>query len=344
MASDRVSARRAVLGLDIGGATLKACDALGQARSLPFPLWKHPDQLSAALRSLIAPFQPVDLAVTMTGELCDCFETRAAGVRSILDALVEAHPHPDRIWVWQTERGFVRWSEAGPMAAAANFMALAQWAATQVPIGTGLCIDIGSTTTDIIPIRDRAATPIGRSDPDRLASGELVYVGIERTPLCALLPTVRLNGRVHRTMAEWFATTQDVYLTLGDLSERTAHHATADGRPATVPLARDRLARMIGADRSCFTSQDAIAIAEQAREAQLARIDDAIAQVVDESLGGRVDHVIITGSGEFLARLLRGRGPLKSARWTSIAERWSHAVSQAACAFAVASLLDSDRT
>ena len=33
----------AILGLDIGGANLKAAHTDGTARSVAFPLWKHPE-------------------------------------------------------------------------------------------------------------------------------------------------------------------------------------------------------------------------------------------------------------------------------------------------------------
>ena len=38
-----------------------------------------------------------------------------------------------------------------------------------------LLIDIGTTSTDIIPIVDGEVAALGWTDPDRLASGELVY-------------------------------------------------------------------------------------------------------------------------------------------------------------------------
>src|SRR4051794_1172212 len=62
-----------ILGLDIGGANLKAATADKRAVSVPFPLWKQPDKLPAALAELVAKFpEAEELAVTMTGELCDC--------------------------------------------------------------------------------------------------------------------------------------------------------------------------------------------------------------------------------------------------------------------------------
>ena len=77
-----------ILGLDIGGANIKAATADKRAVSVPFALWKEPDRLSAVLADVVARFDGVEgFAVTMTGELCDCFETRREGVNRILDAM-----------------------------------------------------------------------------------------------------------------------------------------------------------------------------------------------------------------------------------------------------------------
>ena len=64
--------------------------------------------------------------------------------------------------------------------------------------------------------------------------------------------------------AEIFASTLDVYLTLGDIESNPTDLSTADGRPATVEAARDRLARMVGADRDGFSAADALAFAQAA--------------------------------------------------------------------------------
>ncbi len=57
------------LGLDIGGANLKAAQDGGPARVCPFPLWKRPEELPGVLAELIAAFPAAErLAVTMTAE------------------------------------------------------------------------------------------------------------------------------------------------------------------------------------------------------------------------------------------------------------------------------------
>src|SRR6476661_760547 len=99
--------QRTVLGLDVGGANLKAATADGRAVSVPFALWKQAERLPAALGELVANFPDAnEFAVTMTGELCDCYETKRQGVNAILDA-VEAAAAGQRVRVWGTGGGFV---------------------------------------------------------------------------------------------------------------------------------------------------------------------------------------------------------------------------------------------
>src|SRR5438105_2081725 len=88
------------LGLDIGGANLKAAHSSGQALLEPFELWRNPAHLPVALRALVARLPPADVwAATMTGELCDCFETKRQGMLAILDAVAcVAGPIPVRVW------------------------------------------------------------------------------------------------------------------------------------------------------------------------------------------------------------------------------------------------------
>ena len=76
------------LGLDIGGANLKAYHAQAGARSQPFALWKRPDRLPGELAALLDGFPPAGrFALTMTAELCDCYPTKAVGVRDVLRAI-----------------------------------------------------------------------------------------------------------------------------------------------------------------------------------------------------------------------------------------------------------------
>ena len=78
------------------------------------------------------------------------------------------------------------------------------------------------------------AMPEGRTDMERLLSGELVYNGARRTPLCAIAPTAPLRGGECPLAAELFATSRDLYLLTGDTPESADDRDTADGRPIKV--------------------------------------------------------------------------------------------------------------
>src|SRR5262249_56241103 len=111
--------------------------------------------------------------------------------------------------------------------AAAKWLALAPYAGRLVPEGSALLHDIGSPTTDIVPLHNSKPIPHGRTDPERLRCGELIYTGVRRTPLCALLGP--------RGAAELFATTLDAYIILDAIPEDQKDCDTADNAPPTQP-------------------------------------------------------------------------------------------------------------
>lgn len=289
-----------VLSLDIGGANIKAATARG-CRSVPFALWRSPGLLADHMESIAAESAPVTAwRVTMTAELCDCFATKREGVCSVVDA-VEHVAAGTRVSIWTTQGRFVspREARANPLpCAAANWHALATWVARRFDQGDTLLIDTGSTTTDIIPLRDGCVVAKGLTDAARLASGELVYSGVGRTPLMALGPRVTLDGVSYGVMAEYFATTGDVYVLTGDRPERHDETDTADGRPMTRGYAAARVLRMIGGDAEMFDHAAAVRLAHAFVGLQTARIVEAIRHVAAGLNPGRV---VVTGSGDFFA-------------------------------------------
>src|SRR5262249_41215090 len=151
---------------------------------------------------------------------------------------------------WRNDGRFVDLAEArrAPLqVASANWLALAQFAGRFAAKGPALLIDVGSTTTDIVPLVNGRPVPKGRTDPERLRCSELTYLGVRRTPLCAIRGDLA---------AELFATTQDLFLILGWLPEEPANLNTPDGRPATRAAAHARLARMLCADLETSTEKE----------------------------------------------------------------------------------------
>jgi probable H4MPT-linked C1 transfer pathway protein len=333
------------LGLDIGGANLKAATSQGAARSEPFEIWRAPGDLAPRLCELIAQFPQADLlAVTMTAELADCFATKAEGVAAILAAVQEA-ADTTPVVVWQTNGEFTDLNSAKDRprrAAAANWHALATWAGRFVPHGKSLLIDIGSTTTDIIPLFDGRPAARGLTDVDRLVNHELVYTGLRRTPLCAVADTVTVRGQSCRIAAELFATMLDAYLILGMIPEDAGDRSTADGRPATISCAHARLARMVCCDREEIDLAEARSIARCFAEAQQRQLASAIDTVVNRETE-KLSAIIVAGSGEVLARKVLAELPAASgAPMILLTETLSPDLAEAACAYAVAVLAQED--
>jgi hypothetical protein len=347
-----------VVGLDIGGANLKAADADGKAITRPFAVWKSPEKLASEIDRLLASFDKPDaIALTMTAELADCYRTKREGVDAVLTA-VEQSAGPIPVHVWSAPSApphssggrkppealsgcFVTPQQArkSPLqVAAANWHALATFIGRLVPDGPALLLDIGTTTTDLIPLTEGAPTPIGRTDRERLQSGELVYSGVKRTPVCAVVSQVPHRGRGCPVAAELFATTLDVYLALGQLPENVQDTETADGRPATIIASRDRLARCLCCDATEFSAEDVTVMAQavaQAQRRQIARGVDAVL-----AAQGRIpQRLLLSGAGSFLAeQVVAEIGRLAGAERIRLSDHFGSPIAEAACAFALASL------
>ena len=329
------------LGLDIGGANLKAASDGGWSRSAPFALWRDPQGLAGALVELIGRAPAFDrLAVTMTGELCDCFRTKAEGVRHILKAVGEVAGRAD-VLVYLTDGRFVSPLEASglpTLAAASNWHALAQFACRYMDGGAGLLVDVGSTTTDIIPLVDGRVAARGRTDAERLLARELLYGGVGRTPVCAIVRELPWRGELCPMSAEVFATTADAHVLLGEIEEDHDANWTADGRPLTIECARQRLARQICADADDFTIADFDHAARAVRDAQHNELAKYI-QIVTSRISGGVGTVFVSGSGEFLARRVVAKALLAGAV-ISLSERLGAEISRCGPAYAVAVLAE----
>ena len=330
------------IGLDIGGANIKLSNGVDRTIEIAFPLWKSPETLAAtltSLRSLLAT-PPDTVALTMTGELADCFRTKADGVEHILNSVEAAFPS-SVIRIWQSGAEFFNAEEAREfpiLVAAANWHGLATWAGRACPLGASLLIDIGSTTTDIIPLSNGTPIPEGGTDPARLLSGELVYTGVRRTPLCAVTQQIEFRGQLVGVAAELFATTRDVYQWLGELPEAPNDVDTANNRPATREFARDRLVRMLCADSDEIDDRETDDLARQWAAAQRGQIRHAIARVLARH-SGSLKMVMISGEGEFLARQVIDEIPeLAGVEVLSLAKVLGPEHSVGACAYAVARL------
>jgi len=294
---------RQVLGLDIGGANIKAATADGTFTDARyFQLWNQSHRLAEVLRDIVNNVEADFLAVTMTGELADCFESKQQGVQFISNAVVKAVTNPDNIYVYRTDGNWIPPAKCGEQwthVAASNWQALATIAAASDPNQPSILLDIGSTTVDIIPLNSGTSVPNNLSDVDRLQSGQLLYWGIQRTPICALVDIAELHDRMIPLARELFATTQDAFLITGDTPEDGDCHDTTDGKPATRQYAHARLARSVCECPTQFSNQDASNFAQQVKARLVSLLNDALQQVI-KSMQQPPQKIILTGHGNFL--------------------------------------------
>ncbi|MFQ5803944.1 MAG: hydantoinase/oxoprolinase family protein [Candidatus Methylomirabilales bacterium] len=297
------------VGWDIGGVATKAARLVYQQnriRSLRmadeyFEIWKGKDRLPSVLRKVFSKLGPAEaMAVTMTAELSDVFPTKVNGVRYVVQCVQHAFPGLP-LYGLDSDGGFVDLCRPlnDPLAlAATNWLATAKLLAKFRP--TCLLVDIGSTTTDVIPILGGRVVATGKNDTDRLLAGELVYTGVLRTPVTAITPVLPLRRTLCPVAAEYFAISGDVYRILGYLKPRHYSCPTPDGQGTSPKAARRRLARMVCAEAGILSEREVIRMARYVYEKQRAQVVEAMSRVARRH-GRRTPPIITAGLGSFLA-------------------------------------------
>ncbi len=303
------------VGWDIGGAHVKAAVINVQGELLavyqqPCPLWKGLEYLQQAVRAILKEIsEPAEChAITMTGELVDLFVDRDDGVKQIIRTM-QALLSGQRCYIYAGKVGFISSEHVEalhyPAIASANWLASAGYAAQK--IGNGLFVDIGSTTTDILILKDGLVQAQGYSDYQRLISKELVYTGLVRTAVMAVAQTARDQGQDIGIMAEYFATMADVYRVTGELDEAHDQSETADGTEKTLIASARRLSRLLGSDFYVEELPRWKAFAENIREQQLQKILQACLCRLQAGELEKQQPLIGAGVGRFLVKELAQR-------------------------------------
>ena len=294
-----------IAGFDIGGANtdLAVIDFDGEEiKNIEvdfayLPMWSNNDDLSRVLIELIENICPVSeidaVGISMTAELVDAYDTKKDGVLDVVRKCEETFTCPIAYVGIDGMLSKAEIEETPLKAAAANWIATAQ-IATLIS-NNCIFIDTGSTTTDIIPIKDGKECAIGKSDFDRSATGELVYTGTLRTNLASFLDKVELNGKEYRVASELFAQTADVYTVLDLISEDDYICDTFDGEGKSKTDCAKRIARVVCADLEMLTMDDIVDMSKFIHKKQVAQIADGLKQVVETQ---DLNLIVTTGLGK----------------------------------------------
>jgi probable H4MPT-linked C1 transfer pathway protein len=306
-----------VLGLDIGGANTKATFMKTQKGTIKelrtsleyFPVWKSgkkqlPIVLEKLKKSLTNSTVLDGVGVTITAELSDAFMTKKEGIRHVLDSVTEVFGDVP-IFVLDVEVNLIQVKEARKKileVASANWVATG-WMISQL-IKNCIVVDVGSTTTSIIPVIDGKLAAEGRTDLEKLQKGELVYSGSLRTNIAAIVNSIPVHGRMTGVSSELFAQSGDVHLLLGNIGEEDYTVETCDGRGKTRREAAARLARVVCADTDMLTEQEIMDIARFIHDRQVKQITRGLRQASERIKSHKKNiRVVVTGLGRnFLAR------------------------------------------
>ncbi len=319
---------REVIGVDIGGANTKVASTSGKTDSVYLPLWKE-NSLTSVLQSIKKEFDPTNVGVVMTAELADAFETKKDGVHYVTSCVRSVFAQP---YFFSTEGKFlqavddIRW----------DTFAASNWAASAAFLGDKICdcifADVGSTTCDVIPI-ESGKSQASATDFQRLCRDELIYMGVLRTHLAALLSTISLNGTRYRLSSELYAITADVHRILGNISEAQYTCDTPDGRRRDTEACMQRIARMLLCDAEELGKENIFHIARSVERIQVGVLASALAKHATEY---GLNLVVGAGLGEFIiAQAAAARG----FEYCSLARLYGEHVAEVFPAYATAQLL-----
>ena len=258
-----------VIGIDVGGANLKIVD--GRNVTIHYcPMWQD-----SPLTELLESYSDKTAAVVMSGELADGFSDKNEGIEYIVNSVRAAIPDS---YFYGMDGEFH--TSPDRSLAAANWLASADYLRDEY--SSSLLVDMGSTTTDIIPLNSFENLK-GMTDLDRLREGYLVYSGILRTTVPAVIRSASVNGICTPVSSEYFAQSADVHLVLGNIPECEYTSPAADGAATDYNSSLKRLARVVCSDLCEVGEEGALDVAREFYKTQMEIIGSSVRAAMEKT-------------------------------------------------------------
>ncbi len=243
-----------IVGWDIGGANLKASiinfkNYKIKSNQIYCPIWLNIDNLRKSIISIKNNFGNCDYhAVTMTAELVDIFKNKKKGVKKIIELFCKIFPEK-KVFFYSINENFLKRKDAilnTDNISSMNWHASASFISKYIK--NCILVDIGSSTTDIVPIKNKKIVVKGFNDSERLSNGELIYSGVLRTPITSIVKNLHLKKKKHILIQENFADIADVYRILNKLPKNMDLISTQDKKPKNPVASARRIARLLAKD------------------------------------------------------------------------------------------------
>ena len=288
-----------IIGWDIGGAHIKAAKIdfkkkTSKTKQLYSPIWKNVNYLKKSIKLIKKKLGKTNYhAITMTAELSDIFPDRKNGVKHIIN--LSSKILGEKNIFFYSKKNFLKKKLAIKKPFELNSM---NWHATASFVSNFfpncILVDIGSTTSDIIPIKNKEIISKGVSDYQRLKSNELIYLGVLRTPIQAV-------ERKKNLINENFANLSDVYRVLNKIPSTFDLLPTLDSKTKNKHDSARRIARIFGKDYKKNHFLKWKKIAYQIEGEHLKILKSVIKKIEKKNFLKKVP-IIGAGIGEFLVK------------------------------------------
>ena len=266
------------LGIDIGGAHLKiiGVDENETIRFVDYSsckIWNDIKTLRKKFLGLnkLFPQKKIKCALTMSAELCDNFKNRKHGVSTIMKYC--KFLNFDNFFYVTSSKTFLKKPKHHELISM-NWHSIGNF--FKEKIRNGIIVDFGSTTTDLICIKNGKLLNESFDDFSRIKNLELLYTGFTRTPLFGITSKINIENQQLKIIPEFFSDSSDIYRILKKLNRKIDLDTTADGSSKTIRNSLKRLSRSFGFDYNENMRERLLKICQEISSIQLNTISDTI--------------------------------------------------------------------
>ena len=288
-----------ITGWDIGGAHIKVAKINFEknkiiTKQIYSPVWKNINNLYKSIKKVNQKIGHCNYhSITMTAELSDIFLNRKKGTAHIVNLCSKIFGKK-KIYFYNKKK-FLKKKEAlnySKSLSSLNWHASANLISNY--LSNCILVDIGSTTTDIITIKNNKVNTKGKSDCQRLKSKELLYIGVLRTPLFAI-------ERKKNLIFENFSDLSDIYRILKKIPKKFDTTPTNDNKGKDKHSSARRVARVFGDDykKKKFSKWKNFSIKIKKKQEKI--LKENINNIKKKNFSKNVP-VIGAGIGEFLLK------------------------------------------